>query len=205
VLVIDEVYYIRSPVVRDSLTFSLSCPKQPDGGNVILNWQDNSTNEIEFYVERCQGAGCSNFTGVGVSGGANITTWTDDNVSAGQSYSYRVRTWNSDGYSNYSNTAMIATPGGPSTSPPAPSNLVARAVSKNQIPLTWTNNTSNQDGVIVEGCKGATCTNFSQIGIVTGTAYTDSGLWQIQRIDIGYTRITRAGIRPIRIRLMQRH
>lgn len=62
------------------------------------------------------------------------------------------------------------------TPPPAPSNLLARALTKSQVQLTWTNNASNQDGVIIERCKGATCTNFTQIAIVTGTAYTDSGL-----------------------------
>ena len=144
--------------------------------NVVLTWQDNSANEIDFYVERCQGVGCTSFIGVGTSGGTNVATWTDYNALAGQSYSYRVRAWNSDGYSNYSNTATIVTPGGSSIPPPAPSNLVARAVSKSQIALTWTNNTSNQDGVIVEQCKGATCTNFAQVGVVTGTSYTDSGL-----------------------------
>lgn len=31
------------------------------GIDVVLNWQDNSTNESQFVVERCQGTGCTNF------------------------------------------------------------------------------------------------------------------------------------------------
>jgi len=44
--------------------------------------------------------------------------------------------------------------------------------------LSWTNNSTNQDGVRIERCKGSNCTNFTQITIVGGTAntYTDSGL-----------------------------
>lgn len=161
---------VSLPAAPSNLTAAMS------DVNVVLTWQDNSSNEIDFYVERCQGAGCTYFIGLATSGGANIATWTDYNAAEGQSYTYRVRAWNSDGYSSYSNTATIVTPGGPVAPPPTPSSLVAQALTKNQIQLTWTNNTSNQDGVIVERCKGATCTSFVQIAIVTGTTYTDSGL-----------------------------
>ena len=148
-----------------------------NAGNVVLNWQDNSTNEIQFYVERCQGAGCSSFMGFG-AGDANLTTWTDYNAAAGQNYSYRVRAWNSDGYSVYSNIATIVTPGGTVSPPLAPSNLVGQALSKNQMSLSWTNNSVNQDGVKIERCASVNCTNFAEIITVGGTAtsFIDSGL-----------------------------
>jgi hypothetical protein len=149
-----------------------------DGTYVVLNWQDNSTNESQFYIERCQGAGCSNFAGTG-SSSANVATWTDYNAAGGQSYSYRVRAWNSDGYSAYSNTATIVTPGEPPPAvPPAPSNLSARSLNKSQILLTWTNNSPNQDGVRIERCLGSKCSNFVQITVAAGDAasYTDAGL-----------------------------
>ena len=147
------------------------------GNFVVLNWQDVSTNEIQFYVERCQGTGCASFIGVGASD-ADITTWTDYNAAAGQSYTYRVRAWNSDGFSGYSNNAAIITPGGILAPPPAPSNLVSQALNKSQIRLSWTNNSANHDGVKIERCKGSNCTNFTQITTVGGTAttYTDSAL-----------------------------
>lgn len=147
------------------------------GDHVVLNWQHVSTNEIQFYVERCQGAGCVSFIGVGASD-ANVTTWTDYNAAAGQSYTYRVRAWNSDGYSGYSNDAAIVTPGGIPAPPPAPSNLAGLALNKSQIRLSWTSNSTNHDGVKIERCKGSNCTNFIEITAVGGTAsnYTDSSL-----------------------------
>lgn len=162
---------VNPPAAPINLTAAMS------GDYVALNWQDVSTNEIQFYVERCQGAGCTSFIGLGASG-ANMTTWTDYNAAAGQNYSYRVRAWNSDGYSAYSNNATIVTPGGIPSLPATPSNLAGQAISKTQIRLSWTNNSTNQDGVKIERCRGSNCTNFTQITTVGGTAttYTDSGL-----------------------------
>jgi hypothetical protein len=171
----NTVEVTLSPV--NPLAAPINLTAAMSGGYVVLNWQDVSTNEIQFYVERCQGPGCASFIGVGASD-ANITTWTDYNAAAGQSYTYRVRAWNSDGYSGYSNNAAINTPGGIPVPPPAPSNLAGQALNTNQIRLLWTNNSTNQDGVKIERCKGSNCTNFTQITIVggTATAYTDSGL-----------------------------
>jgi len=83
---------------------------------VLLSWQDNSLNEDQFYIERCQGDGCSAFSNVGLTG-VNVTTWTDMDTLAGESYSYRVRAWNSNGFSNYSNIATIVTPAVPNSAP----------------------------------------------------------------------------------------
>jgi Fibronectin type III domain len=160
------------PAAPSNLTAAMS------GANVVLNWQDNSTNESQFYVERCQGVGCASFIGLGASP-PNVPTWTDYNAAAGQSYSYRVRAWNlADGYSAYSNPATVVTPGGSPSPPGAPSNLSGQALNTTQIRLTWTNNGANQDSVEIERCRGLICTNFTQIAIVAGTAttYTDSGL-----------------------------
>ena len=96
---------LNAPAAPSDLTAAMS------GIHVALNWQDNSTNESQFHVERCQGAGCANFAWLDARG-ANITTLTDITTVAGDSYSYRVRAWNADGYSPYSNVATIITLGG---------------------------------------------------------------------------------------------
>ena len=87
-----------------------------DNANVLLTWQDNSTDESQFYIERCQGDACSNFSGVGLAG-VDVSTWLDSTTSGGESYSYRMRALNSNGFSNYSNIATIVTPTVPNSAP----------------------------------------------------------------------------------------
>ena len=91
---------LNPPAAPSNLTAAMS------GANVVLNWQDNSNNQSQFVVERCQGAGCTNFAWLHARS-TDITTLTDYSVTAGESYSYRVRAWNFDGYSSYSNIATI--------------------------------------------------------------------------------------------------
>jgi predicted phage tail protein len=89
---------------------------------IRLNWLDNSSNETGFKIERCQSTGCSNFTQI-AQVGANVKTYSNTGLSAGVSYSYRVRAYNAGGNSAYSNTAT-ATPSPspcPSASPGVPS------------------------------------------------------------------------------------
>ncbi len=101
------------PAAPSLLTASISGP------SVVLSWQDNSSNEIGFYIERCEGAGCTSFTGLFGDTSANISTYTDSSVTSGTTYRYRVVAYNEGGYSAYSNIASIAI-GGVSTPSPTP-------------------------------------------------------------------------------------
>ena len=58
---------------------------------ITLRWNDNTSDETGFKVERCQGAGCTTFAQIGTAG-ANGTSYADTSVAANTSYSYRVRT-----------------------------------------------------------------------------------------------------------------
>jgi PKD repeat protein len=74
---------------------------------VVLTWQDNSSNETVFYIERCQGVGCTAFESFIATQWPNVPNYTDYSAVTGQRYSYRVRAYNSGGYSAYSNIASI--------------------------------------------------------------------------------------------------
>jgi PKD repeat protein len=67
--------------------------------------------------------------------------------------------------------------------PPAePSGLTAKAVSRSQINLAWTDNANNEDGFKIERCKGRNCTNFGLIATIGGPNvknYSDKGLSRI--------------------------
>jgi predicted secreted protein len=143
---------------------------------INLAWADNATDETGFKIERCTGAGCSDFSQIATVG-ANVTGYSNTGLAASTSYSYRVRAYNGGGDSDYSNTASATTLA--STSPPAaPSSLTALAVSSSQINLTWVDNASNEEGFAIERCTGVKCTNFQQIA-TTGedvTTFADTGL-----------------------------
>ena len=114
---------IGSPVYFGEFTIAYKQPTQPASpaapsnvtatpvstSQVNLQWTDNSTNEEGFEVERCTGSGCSNFSLISTVG-TNTTSFNNTGLSAGTTYTYRVRAYNSEGDSAYSNTVAAATP-----------------------------------------------------------------------------------------------
>jgi subtilisin family serine protease len=143
---------------------------------INLNWIDSDSTETGFKIERCTGVGCGDFAQIATVA-ANVTGYSNTGLTASTSYSYRVRANNTVGDSDYSNTASAATDAAPAI-PAAPTNLAATVVSKSQINLTWTDNANNETGYRIERCKGATCTNFTQIATVGPgvTTFANTGL-----------------------------
>ena len=74
---------------------------------ISLAWSDNSSNESGFRIERCQGAGCTNFAEI-AQVGANTTSYVDGGLLPLVTYEYRIRAFNAAGNSAYSNTAAAA-------------------------------------------------------------------------------------------------
>jgi hypothetical protein len=143
---------------------------------IDLTWTDNADNENGFKIDRCQGAGCTNFAHI-ASVGANSTAYSNTGLSASTTYRYRVRAYNGGGNSQYSNEAE-ATTLAPPPPPVAPSGLAAAPVSTSQINLAWTDNSTDEDGFRIERCQGAGCTAFAEITTVgpNVTTYNNTGL-----------------------------
>ena len=80
-------------------------PTQPSS-SLVLSWTDPASTESGFYVERSTNG--STFAQI-ASTAANVTTFTNTGLSAGTTYSYRVRAFNGAGNSVYSNIASGAT------------------------------------------------------------------------------------------------
>jgi len=92
---------------------SLTAPTQltvssPSRSQIRLNWKDNSAAEAGFRVERCRGSGCANLTQVAVLG-PDVVTYLDSALVRNTTYTYRVRAFNADDASAFSNTAMART------------------------------------------------------------------------------------------------
>jgi hypothetical protein len=72
------------------------------GPRVSLTWRDNATNETGFAVERCTGAGCTDFVQIATRGpriGTGNVTYVDTTVTAGNTYRYQVWAVNANGRS----------------------------------------------------------------------------------------------------------
>ncbi len=77
---------------------------------IDLGWEDNSGDEIGFRIHRSLDG--SSFTEI-ASVGANVTTFTDNNLSPATTFFYRVFAFNNFGNSDPSNIAGATTPGSP--------------------------------------------------------------------------------------------
>jgi titin len=74
-----------------------------DGTAVVLTWQDNTHNETGFKLERSE-ADNQNFAELAVLP-ANATTYADATAGMDKMYVYRLRAYNQDGNTSYSNQA----------------------------------------------------------------------------------------------------
>ncbi len=112
--------------------------------------------------------------------GANSTSYQNTSLSSSTSYSYRVRGYNSNGDSGYSNTASATTAAAAdTTAPTVPTGLTATAVSSSQIDLSW-NPSTDSGGSGLAGYRdyqggtmmGSTVsTTYSSTGLVANTQY----------------------------------
>ena len=167
-----------------------ACPPDPPSNlnatavsdtQIDLTWQDNSSDEDSFHIERSPdgSTGWSEIDSVG----AGVTSYNNSGLTCGTAYYYRVRAYRSGDsqYSGYSNTAHDTTDACPP--PDAPSDLNATAFSPSRIDLDWQDNSSDETGFRIErspdgssgwaqvGSVGANATTFSDTGLSCETTY----------------------------------
>lgn len=115
---------------------------------VILKWKDNSDNESGFEIERIGNNSISGKIGII---DANDSIYTDSNLYPNTIYTYRIRAFNNDGYSEYSNNYQIITLEDSSylLPPNPPSSLVNKHSTSNSITIQWKDNSDNESGFVV--------------------------------------------------------
>ncbi|HEY0514528.1 MAG TPA: fibronectin type III domain-containing protein [Thermoanaerobaculia bacterium] len=166
-----------------------SVPAAPSGlsgqaigaGEVVLTWQDNSSNETSFRVERSVNGAFQEILSVG----AGVTSVHVTGLAAASTHLFRVRAANAAGFSGYSNTAAVITLNPPPPAPKvpaAPTGLSARGVSSTAILLTWIDASNNETSFRVERlvggsyqeilAVGANVTSAQIGGLAAGTSYT---------------------------------
>jgi fibronectin type 3 domain-containing protein len=141
-------------------------------GRVDLTWNDNSTGESGFEIERKTDT--TEFIRIATAA-ANAEAYADTDVDPNTAYTYRVRAVAADNASPYSNEASATTPA--LDVPTAPNNLTATAVSTSEIDLEWVDRSDNETGFKIERRKGTSGT-FTQIDTVDADveSYNDTGL-----------------------------
>jgi uncharacterized repeat protein (TIGR01451 family) len=98
----------------DIYSLSGSAPNPPSnlsatstGSSNMLNWTDNSGDELAFEIQRASGSCAGSFIGAATLP-ANTTNYTDDDYGVGLigDYCYRVKALNRGGDSGFSNTSL---------------------------------------------------------------------------------------------------
>jgi hypothetical protein len=140
------------------------------GAPVVLTWTDGTPvtsdpaswgspkAEVGYRIERSTDGITFASAGKAIS---NATTYTDTTAdfSVEPSYFYRVVAFNQAGETASNIFEVKATP------PADPTNLVATAISGNQVDLTWTDNAINETGFRIERALGGSGA-FSSVGTV---------------------------------------
>ncbi|CAN7552239.1 multicopper oxidase domain-containing protein [Terrabacter sp. LjRoot27] len=145
---------VNAPVAPTNLTATLQA-----GPRVSLTWRDNATNESGFVVERATNGGA--FAPIATPparANTGTVTMTDNSVSPGNTYDYRVRAVNVAGTSVPSNavTVPVLAPGQPAIT----TGTAVRAGSNERATLTW-GDVSNETSYVVQWSTSSTFATVS--------------------------------------------
>ena len=155
----------------------------PAGGTQInLSWTASTDNigVTAYYVERCQGNGCASFTQIASTSGV---TYNDVGLSAGASYTYRVRATDAA-----SNLSAFSTPASAST-PSAPAGLITgygfsegsgtttadssgNGLTGTLQAATWTTSGRNGNALVFNGTS-----SYVDLGTLSAFPLTSSATW----------------------------
>ena len=171
-------------------------PDKPTGldatathGQVVLTWDDPQDESITGYVilrrVRVNDQG-GDFSVLVADTGSAATTYTDDEVAASTTYTYRIKAINEHGVSERSRWVHIDTPAPPV--PDQPTGLEA-TVSNGQVVLTWDDpdddsitgyvilrrvrvNDEGGDFSVLVADTGSAATTYTDDTVAAGTTYT---------------------------------
>ena len=145
---------------------------------IDLTWQDNSSNEVSFHVQR-RIDGSPDWVPFGTTH-ANVSRIRDGSLPPGSTFHYRVWAFDGAEYSAFSNEASATTL---SLGIQPPTNLSASAASSSRINLTWQDNSDNETGFHLQrridgspdwisiSITAANVTRFGDDGVLPDTHY----------------------------------
>lgn len=165
--IVDAKTLLGVPLVPSHLAATAISQTQ-----VRLNWQDNSTTETGYKLERKK-SGEANFTEVNTSIATNTTSFLDaSGLEALTTYIYRIRAFNATGNSAYSNETTVTTW---INVPQSPTGFTATPVSQSNIQLNWQDQAKTETGYVLEVSAG-NANNYVVLANLppNTTTYTDT-------------------------------
>lgn len=137
---------------------------------IDLSWTDNALGEYAYKVERSNNPS-SGFVQIGTTNPiGSSTTYADEGLTPSTTYYYRVRAYDEDVHSAYSNVATGA------TTLVAPSSLTATTISATQIDLAWTDNSTGETGFRIERSPSGTSWTIIATTAANATSYSDTSV-----------------------------
>ncbi|MCC5944404.1 MAG: T9SS type A sorting domain-containing protein [Bernardetiaceae bacterium] len=133
--------------------------------SIEVTWEDQADNEDGFRLQRSED--CVNYTDLATLP-ADTESYTDNSVDDGKRYCYRVRAFNDEGNSAFSNVDDAITPIKP------PINLSLAFLSNNQVDISWDDESVSEEEYQVERSAdgGATFTLIATLG-ANSESYSD--------------------------------
>ena len=150
-----------------AMTTTLAAPSNQTAAmasvtQINLSWKNNAGTVSGFYIERRTGsAAYAQIAAVG----ANVLTYANTGLTSNTMYTYRVRAYTTQLYSDYSNEASATT-----TNVPAPTNLTVQAATASLVNLKWQESSSSITGFYIESKIGSGA--YGQIAIEPSTVLT---------------------------------
>lgn len=96
----NSTEYAFRPVTPSPLFASAQSPSE-----INLNWNDNAVNEDGFLLERKEG---DEFLEIATLA-PNVTSFNETTLQSATDYTYRIRAYNAEGFSNFSNEVTVTT------------------------------------------------------------------------------------------------
>jgi hypothetical protein len=113
-----------------------------DTTNVTFAWSDNSDDESGFEIQRTPDNIHYNTI---ATIGPNVTFYNDEQILTNSEYFYRVRAYNQNGYSDYSDTLNVYVP--PIIEVPIkPEIFIIANIDFNSVELAWSDNSNDENG-----------------------------------------------------------
>jgi hypothetical protein len=146
---------------------------------IAIGWQDNSDNELGFYLNRKQAMHDWNEIASPIF---DATSYVDTELLDGTKYFYQIFAWNNNGNSEFSNIDSVITQMCP------PTDLEAVQLENDNVGLTWVDNSQSELGYIIEREDGVSnAVSFIAIDTVGANVAT----FEDEHAIIGETHIYR--------------